>query len=60
MTKIGERVYSLITYGIAGVGVAVNWENVKSIILFIGAIILLGLQIRLHVIKIKKENNNKL
>jgi hypothetical protein len=43
----------------SGVGILVNFENIKSVILFVGAFILLSLQIYLHIIKIKNEKRNK-
>lgn len=55
MNYISEKLFNLSTYGITFAGIAVNFESIKSVILFIGALILLSLQIRLHLIKIKKE-----
>lgn len=56
MNYLGEKSFNLSTYGITFAGIAVNFESIKSVILFIGALVLLGLQIRLHLIKIKKES----
>jgi len=53
------KLYNVSTYGIAAAGIAVNFDSIKSVILFIGALILLALQIKLHLIKIKKEKQNK-
>lgn len=58
MRKVIESYLNLGTYGITFAGIAVNFENIKSLILFIGAFVLLVLQIRLHLIKIKKEREN--
>jgi len=59
MNHVRDFFFNASTYGITVAGIAVNFENIKSMILFIGAIILLGLQIRLHLIKIKKEKEGK-
>ena len=59
MNWIAARLYNLSTYGITAAGIAVNVENIKSAILFCGALILLGLQIRLHLLKIKNEKKDK-
>lgn len=56
MNYLSEKLFNLSTYGITFAGIAVNFESIKSFILFIGALVLLGLQIRLHLIKIKKES----
>ncbi|MEN9655105.1 MAG: hypothetical protein RL311_13 [Bacteroidota bacterium] len=56
MNYLSEKVFNISTYGITFAGIAVNFESIKSVILFIGALVLLGLQIRLHLIKIKKES----
>lgn len=55
MNYLSEKLFNLSTYGIIFAGIAVNFESVKSVILFFGALVLLVLQIRLHLIKIKKE-----
>ena len=59
MHQVSEKIYNVLTWSITGVGIVVNFESIKSIILFAGALILLVLQIRLHLIKIKKENKNE-
>lgn len=59
MNHVKETFLNYITYGMSGVGILVNFENVKSVILFVGAFILLSLQIYLHIIKIKNEKNVK-
>lgn len=59
MHQVTEKIYNLSTYALTGVGIVVNFESVKSVILFTGALILLVLQIRLHLIKIKKEKQDK-
>jgi hypothetical protein len=58
MGNITEKLYNLITYGFAFSGIAVTFGDIKSFILFIGALFLLVLQIRLHLIKIKKEKRD--
>lgn len=57
--KYVEKLCSLGTYSLTAGGIVVNIDNIKSGILFIGALILLGLQIKLHLIKIKKEKDRK-
>ncbi|WGK93802.1 MULTISPECIES: hypothetical protein [Flavobacterium] len=58
MSHISDRLYNFITYGFTFSGIAVTFGDIKSFILFIGALVLLSLQIRLHLIKIKKEKEN--
>lgn len=59
MNLISEKFLNLATYGLSTAGIIVNFENIKSVILFFGAFVLLCLQIYLHVIKIKNEKNAK-
>jgi len=59
MSQISDRLYNFVTYGFTVSGIAISFGDIKSFILFIGGIILLSLQIRLHLIKIKKEKENK-
>lgn len=59
MNQLGEKIYNVTTYGVTFAGIAVNFESMKSVILFTGAIVLLALQIKLHWIKIQKERKNK-
>jgi hypothetical protein len=59
MNHVSEKIFNLATYGVTFAGIAVNFETIKSVILFIGALILLGLQIYLHFIKIKNEKESK-
>ncbi|WP_336716249.1 lysozyme [Chryseobacterium mucoviscidosis] len=40
-----------------GAGILANTESIEKFILFVGGCVLLFLQIRLHLIKIKKERN---
>lgn len=58
MNQVSEKLLNLATYGLTIGGIAVNFESFKSVILFIGALVLLVLQIRLHIIRIKKEKNS--
>ena len=57
--KYVEKLCSLATYSLTTGGIVVNLDNIKSGILFVGALILLCLQIKLHLIKIKKEKDRK-
>lgn len=59
MGHIRSMFINLLTYLFTVTGIVVNFENVKSVILFIGGIILLVLQIKLYLIKIVKERKNK-
>ena len=59
MNHVSEKLLNLATYGLSTAGIVVNFENIKSVILFFGAFVLLCLQIYLHVIKIKNEKQNK-
>ena len=55
MGKITEKIYNISAYFLVGTNFVLDFELLKSIILFSGAITLLVLQIRLHLIKIKRE-----
>lgn len=59
MSQISDRLYNFITYGFTISGIAVTFGDIKSFILFIGGCVLLCLQIRLHLLKIKKEKENQ-
>jgi hypothetical protein len=59
MSQISDRLYNFITYGFTVSGIAVTFGDIKSFILFVGGVVLLILQIRLHLIKIKKEKEKK-
>lgn len=59
MHEISEKFLNISTYSLAGVGIALNFDNIKSAILFVLGFILLILQIILHIKKIKNENLNK-
>lgn len=59
MNHVSEKLLNYATYGLSTAGIVVNFENIKSVILFFGAFVLLVLQIYLHVIKIKNEKNAK-
>jgi hypothetical protein len=57
MAEIKEKAMNMLTYLFTGAGI-ITTEYVEKSILFIGGCILLFLQIRLHLLKIKKEKNN--
>lgn len=59
MAEIKDKIMNLITYLFTGAGIIVNWGSIEKFILFIGGCILLVLQIRLHLIKIRNEKNNQ-
>ena len=56
MHIIKEQISLYGTYFLTITGITLNLENIKGGILFIGALILVILQIRLHLIKIRKEH----
>jgi hypothetical protein len=55
MNQITEKLVNVSTYGVTLAGIAVNFENVKSLVLFIGGFILLVLQIRKEILLIKNK-----
>ena len=57
MAEIKEKAMNMLTYLFTGAGI-VTTEYLEKFILFIGGCILLFLQIRLHLLKIKKEKNS--
>lgn len=59
MSQISDKLFNFLTYGFTVSGIVVTFGDIKSFILFIGGIILLYLQIRIHLIKLKKEKENK-
>ena len=59
MNEIKERLLNLSTYGFTSAGIAVNFDNIKSGVLFFLGFVLLILQIVLHVKKIKNERLKK-
>lgn len=58
MGELKEKLLNLTTYSFTMAGIVVNFESIKSFILFVGGLTLLILQIRLHLIKIKNERKN--
>lgn len=57
MAEIKEKAMNMLTYLFTGAGI-ITTESVEKFILFVGGCILLFLQIRLHLLKIKKEKHN--
>jgi len=55
MATIAQRIYSFFTYGLVGLNFIVDFEFIKSLFLFLGALFLLILQIKIHWIKLRKE-----
>lgn len=53
-----DKLFNVCTYGIAGSGIVVNFGDIKAVLLFLGAMILLVLQIVLHIIKIRNERKS--
>lgn len=56
---VTNRLVSGFTYMTTFLGIWTNFDSFKSVILFIGALVLLYLQIRLHLLKLKNEKKNK-
>lgn len=59
MHQITEKIYSISTWGALGAGIATNFDSVKSVILFFLALILSVIQIRISLIRLRKEKENK-
>ena len=57
MANIAQKIYSFCTYGLVGLNFVLTLEFIKSLLLSIGALILLALQIKIHWIKLKKEKD---
>lgn len=53
-----DKMLNIATYGFSGTYLAMDFESIKSIVLFIGTLILLVLQIRLHILKIKEKKRD--
>jgi hypothetical protein len=54
-----ENTKTFFAYILSGSYIAMDIESIQSIILFFGAVILLILQIRLHVLRIRNEKKRK-
>ena len=59
MADFKEKLFDGITYLFTGVGILANWDSIEKFILFVGGCILLTLQIRLHLLKIRNERKEK-
>ena len=59
MENIKRLILNFFAYTFTGASIAIDMESVKSLVLFLGAIVLLILQIRLHILKIKNEKKAK-
>lgn len=59
MNHINNYFLNLSTYGITTAGIVVNFENIKGGVLFVLGVFLLILQIKIHLIRLKKEKNAK-
>ena len=56
MSKITETIYLLGTYLVAGFSLFLNFESIKNIIVFVLTVVLICIQIKIHVKKLKREN----
>lgn len=56
---LSDRLFSGITYCVTILGMWFNFDNFKGVILFLGSLVLIGLQVYLHILKIRKEKKNK-
>jgi len=59
MAEFKEKLFDVATYLFTGVGIVANWESFEKFILFVRGCILLTLQIRLHVLKVRNERKDK-
>ncbi len=59
MAEFKEKLFDGVTYLFTGAGIIANWESCEKFILFVGGCILLALQIRLHLLKIRNERKDK-
>jgi hypothetical protein len=59
MTNNLEDIKTFFAYILSGSYIAMDIKSIQSQVLFFGAVILLILQIRLHVLRIKNEKKNK-
>lgn len=55
MNQINQAFVNVTTYGLATVGIVVNFDNIKSFILFILGAFLLILQIIKHLKELNKK-----
>ena len=58
MNHIGSKFFNWSTYGVTIAGITCDLELLQRSLLSVGGLILLGLQIYLHIIKIKNEKKN--
>lgn len=59
MENIKRLILNFFAYTFTGASIAIDMESIKSLVLSFGAIVLLILQIRLHILKIKNEKKAK-
>jgi hypothetical protein len=58
MGTITDKFYNWAAHGLSLVGI-VTFQDAKALILFAGSLVLIGLQIRLYLLKIKNEKKEK-
>jgi hypothetical protein len=58
MGTITEKFYNYLTHSVSLVGI-LTFQDFKSAIIFAGSLVLIGLQIRLYLLKIKNEKKEK-
>jgi hypothetical protein len=58
MSKIVDRIYLAGTYLVALFNMVITFELIKSIIIFLATMFLLVIQIKIHLKRLRKEDNN--
>ena len=59
MSKVTQEIYLTCTYGLAFFNIVIDFELIKSVIIFIATMILLIIQIKLHLKRLRKEDENE-
>lgn len=59
MSKITEKIYLFGTYMIATMNFVLSFEFIKGLVIFLATMILLIIQIRIHWIRLKKEEDKE-
>lgn len=58
MSKIADKIYLFGTYLVAVSNIVLTFDFIKSVIIFIATMVLLIVQIKLHLKRLRKENEN--
>lgn len=59
MSKITDKIYLFGTYMIATMNFVLSFEFIKGLVIFLATMILLIIQIRIHWIRLKKEEDKE-